>query len=74
MALYDNVVAVAATYMGPAAERFVSRQISAHLSVSPTDLAAQHMDELAKWIMESGKLVMDEAKAVELSQKVKTMK
>jgi len=75
MALYDDVVGLAKTYMGPAAKKFVDRQISGHLDIGDgSQLAAGHLDELAKWCLTSGKLLMDEAKAQEFSDKVKALK
>ena len=71
MALCDDVINVAKTYMGPAADRFVSRQVSQHLDITVETLSNQHLPELAKWIFISGKLLMDEAKAQEFSDKVK---
>ena len=75
MALYDDVVGLAKTYMGPAAKKFVDRQISGHLDIGDgSQLAASHLDELAKWCFTSGKLLMDEAKAQDFSDKVKALK
>ena len=74
MALYNDVIDLARPYLGPAAEKFVSRQISTHLNVNADQLAGQHMEELSKWCLMSGKLVMAEAKAQEFSQKVKSLK
>ena len=73
MSLYDNVLNVARPYLGPAAEKFLSRQID-HLDTDAQNMASQHLDELAKWCLSSGKLIMDESKAQELSQKVKALK
>ncbi len=74
MALYDNLLEVARPYLGPAAEKFVQRQITTHLCVSPKQLTGQNLEELSKWCLISGKLVMAEAKAQEFSQKVKSLK
>ncbi|MBT4511431.1 MAG: hypothetical protein HOC20_04375 [Chloroflexi bacterium] len=74
MALYDDVVNLGKTYMGPAAKKFVDRQISGHLDVEASKLAASHMAELAKWCYTSGKMLMDDAKAQEFSNKVKALK
>ena len=75
MALYDDVVNLAKEYMGPAAKKFVDRQISGHLDgVSDgSQLTKAHLGELAKWFYTSGKLLMDDAKAQELSNKVKAL-
>ena len=74
MGLYDDVVNLAKTYMGPAAGKFVDRQIKGHLDVDKAQLGTGHLDELAKWCYTSGKLLMDEGKAKEFSDKVKTLK
>jgi hypothetical protein len=75
MALYDDVLAVSREYLGPAAERFLSRQISERLDLpSKEDLAAHHMEELAKWCQSSGSLYLDDAKAAEYASKVKRLK
>jgi len=74
MPLINDVIAMARPYLGPAAEKFVSRQISTHLNVTADQLGTQHLEELSKWCFNSGKLVMAEAKAQEFSQKVKSMK
>lgn len=73
MALYEDVVNLAKGYMGPAAKKFIDRQISGHLDVEASQLAGSHLDELAKWCYTSGKLLMDDAKAQELSTKVKAL-
>ena len=74
MALYNDVIELARPYLGPAAEKFVSRQISAHLEVAADLLGTQHLEELSNWCFNSGKLVMAEAKAQEFSRKVKSLK
>ncbi len=74
MALYDEVVEVTKQYMGPAAKKFVDRQLTKHLNVEISALDASFLDELAKHCYSSGKLLMDETKAQELSEKVKSLK
>ena len=74
MRQYDGVLGVAKLYLGPAAVAFVDRQLTAHLNTTPDNLTAQQLEELAKWCYVSGKLVMDEAKAKEFSEKVKAVK
>lgn len=73
MAIYDDVVNLGKGYLGPAAKKFVDRQISGHLDVDASQLATNHMEELAKWCYTSGKLLMDDAKAQEFSNKVKAL-
>ena len=73
MALYNDVIEMARPYLGPAAEKFVSRQITAHLNVKADQLAGKDLEELSKWCFMSGKLVMPEPKAQEFSRKVKSL-
>ncbi len=74
MALYDDVVDVTKQYMGPAAQKFIDRQLTRHLNIEISALDASFLDELAKYCYSSGKLLMDDGKAQELSKKVKSLK
>lgn len=48
--LYEQVVDVTVQYLGPAAERFVARQIQMHLDKDPEDLAEKDLVKLVDWI------------------------
>jgi len=74
MSLYDDVVAIAKPYLGPAAERFVSRQLKGHLDIEGSQLSSHHLEELAKWCLVSGKLIMSEDQAQEFSRKVQGLR
>ncbi len=74
MALYDEVVEVAKVYMGPAAKKFIDRQIKGHLDINEAELDTEFLDELAKWCYTSSKLMMKEQKARELSEKILSLK
>ena len=74
VSLYDDVVEIAKPYMGPASERFVSRQITGHLSIEESELTRKHLEELAKWCYVSGKLIISDDRARELSDKVKALR
>ncbi len=74
MPLFNDVIELARPYLGPAAEKFVSRQVSGHLDVSSDQLTGRHLEELSKWCFISGKLIMPEAKAEEFSRRVKLLK
>ena len=73
MALYDDVLNVARHYLGPAAEKFITRQIDRLPDADAQNLGRQHLNELAKWCLSSGKLIMGESKAGEFSEKVQTL-
>jgi len=74
VSLYDDVVKIAKLYLGPAAERFVTRQVSSHLNKAVTELTAGDLEELAKWCFVSGRLVMPEERAKQFGEEVKKIK
>ncbi len=47
--LYHKVIEVTYEYLGPAAERFVMREIEAHLKKSPEDLTKEDVAKLHDW-------------------------
>lgn len=48
--LYMRVISITQNYLGPAADRFVSRQIRNHLSKDPEQLAKVDLVALIDWI------------------------
>ncbi|MBI2265721.1 MAG: hypothetical protein HYU64_11190 [Armatimonadetes bacterium] len=69
MALYDEVMVVAKPYLGIATDQFLKRQLK-HINVEPAALQKGQVGDLAKWIEVSSKMLMGEAKAKELKEKV----
>jgi hypothetical protein len=47
--LYYRAVQVTEEYLGPAGERFLRRQIEAHLKIKPEDLEQKNLTKLIKW-------------------------
>lgn len=47
--VYQQVVEVAYEYLGPAAERFVSREIQAHLGKKPENLTKEDIVKCHDW-------------------------
>ncbi len=74
MGLYEQTVTIAKPYLGVAAERFMARQCNAHLNVAPENLTKAHLDDLARWVEISAKLLIDEAKAREFRGKILGLK
>jgi hypothetical protein len=74
VSLYDDVVKIAKLYLGPAAERFVTRQVSSHLNKAVTELTTGDLEELAKWCFVSGRLVMPEERAKQFGEEVRKIK
>lgn len=48
--LYDQVVQVTHVYLGPAADRFIARQVENHLHKSPDQLSQTDLRSLIDWI------------------------
>ena len=48
--LYDQVVRVTNVYLGPAADRFISRQVQNHLHKPAAELTANDLLQLIDWI------------------------
>ena len=70
-ALTDKIVAESTNYLGPAAKKFLERQTTTHMGgLNFDDLQRSHLQDLASWIMTSGRLVIEEALAKELSAKI----
>lgn len=48
--LYKHVVEVTREYLGPAADRFISRQVANHLQKTPDDLEPADLGQLIDWL------------------------
>jgi hypothetical protein len=47
--LYNQVTTITEEYLGPAAERFVTRQITFHLGKQPQELRSSDLPKLIEW-------------------------
>jgi hypothetical protein len=47
--LYREVTRITEEYLGPAAERFIGRQVYGHLNKSPHDLTKSDLPKLIEW-------------------------
>jgi len=63
--LYDQVVSVTYRYLGPAADRFVVRQIRNHLQKDPVELQRKDLRQLIDWIQLAMRLISDDHHAVD---------
>lgn len=63
--LYNQVVQVTKVYLGPAADRFIARQVNNHLGKSPDDLSIDDLKKLIDWITASISLITDDVDLVE---------
>jgi hypothetical protein len=47
--LYEQIVHITEEYLGPAAKRFINRQIEFHLEKKPAEVTTQDVPKLAEW-------------------------
>lgn len=70
--LYNNIIDVTEDYLGPAAKRFIDRQIQNHLEKQPDDLQAEDMPTLVDWVRVSVAFLTDDRKLIdELTQRLR---
>lgn len=63
--LYDRVVSVTHVYLGPAAERFIERQVENHLHKPPEELSRKDLAGLIDWIRAAVSLLTEDNDIVE---------
>ena len=61
----DQVLKISEDYLGPAAERFIDRQVSTHLNKSPEKLTRDDVRELIDWLKLSLTILTDDRKIIE---------
>lgn len=72
--LYKRVIEVTEDYLGPAAQRFVDRQITNHLDKSPQQLSTQDLPTLIDWTKAAIALLTEDTKLVkEFSTRLKLL-
>ncbi len=63
--LYTQVVKVTHVYLGPAADRFIARQVENHLNKPPEDMSKKDLLQLIDWIKVAVSLLTDDSEIVE---------
>ena len=63
--LYDRVVRITHVYLGPAADRFIARQVQNHLHKEPHDLSKADLKKLIVWIKVAVSLLTEDSELVE---------
>ena len=63
--LYEHVVRVTVVYLGPAANRFITRQLQNHLNKSPEELTKQDLAKLIDWIQVAVSIITEDKEIVE---------
>jgi len=62
--LYEEVVNITYEYLGPAADRFIVRQIRSHLGKDPYQLRKQDLSSLIDWIRLAMMLLIEDKKLI----------
>ncbi len=63
--LYDEVVEITYDYLGPAASRFIAREIETHLAKNPEDLTKTDIPVLLDWSKLAIALLTDDKQIVD---------
>lgn len=63
--MYERVVITTHEYLGPAADRFVTRQIRNHLHKDPEELKKRDLKKLIDWIGLAMTLLCEDAELVQ---------
>ena len=63
--LYEEVVKTTHAYLGPAADRFIARQVQNHLHKKPEQLSSQDLGRLIDWIQIAVSLLTDDSDIIE---------
>jgi hypothetical protein len=59
--LYDQVVQTTHVYLGPAADRFIARQVQNHLRKRPEQLSQGDLERLIDWIQIAVSLLTEDS-------------
>lgn len=62
---YRDLVKASEQYLGPAAERFVRRQIYQHLDKEPESISRNDISKLIEWIQPAFALITNDATLVD---------
>jgi hypothetical protein len=65
LSLYDRVVQVTHVYLGPAADRFIARQVQSHLHKEPEKLSNRDLLKLIDWIRVAVSLLTEDSATIE---------
>lgn len=63
--LYDRVVRITRVYLGPAADRFIARQVQNHLQKEPQALSSEDLGRLIDWIRVAVSLLTEDNDIIE---------
>jgi hypothetical protein len=65
LTLYEQVVDTTHAYLGPAADRFIARQVQNHLKKRPEQLNQTDLSQLIDWIQIAVSLLTEDSDIIE---------
>jgi mannose/fructose/N-acetylgalactosamine-specific phosphotransferase system component IIB len=65
LSLHEQVVKITHVYLGPAADRFIDRQVQNHLHKVPEDMSKADLLKLIDWIRVAVSLITEDSEIVE---------
>ena len=63
--ILNHVIEISEDYLGPAAGRYIDRQITTHLKKAPDGLTAADLSELSDWLRLSFSMITANTKIVD---------
>lgn len=63
--LYDRIVRVTHVYLGPAADRFIARQVQNHLAKKPEEVSTDDLKKLIDWIRMAVTMITDDSDIID---------
>lgn len=63
--LYLQVVSITNEYLGPAADRFIARQVQNHLHKEPSELSEKDLIKLIDWVRVAVSLITEDGRLIE---------
>ncbi|HSX48320.1 MAG TPA: hypothetical protein VLF41_02355 [Candidatus Nanoarchaeia archaeon] len=65
VSLYEDIILITEDYLGPAAQRFIDRQITFHLDKKPEQINKADLPKLAEWVKVSLALLTEDRALVD---------
>lgn len=63
--IYNQVIKITHVYLGPAADRFIARQVQNHLGKTPETITKEDLKDLIDWIGVAVSLLTDDRGIIE---------
>lgn len=65
LSLYEQVVDITHAYLGPAADRFIARQVQNHLHKESSELSAKDLSKLIDWVRVAVSFITEDTTLIE---------